>query len=277
MKKWGLACAGTVGRTRLSALPLLSAELGPVASTSFRLATRIANSLKAGFPVRSLGELDQSATILVCALGVTKQRLEAELSRAALDWKGKILLAFDSGSYSCDFLEFRRQGASVASLNAVDGYQGRYVVEGDRDALRVAKVLARALRGKIIEVNSEGVRLYDAGRTLAGSLFTPLIESCVECLRQAGIPGPVATATAEALLQRSLRSFMHAGRKSWGGPVAQADRETLDREYQAVTQANPLMGAYFRHSTEFALAFYRTFPELTRYNPARWRKAEPER
>lgn len=270
MRNWGLAAAGSVSRSCLARVSNLPRHLGPVASTSYRLAARIANSLKAGFPSREMSALDDCTLVLVCAPGGTIRRVCGLLKDASLQWKGKTLLVFDSGEYSCDVPEFRARGAAVASLNPVDGLPDRYVIEGDREALRHAKLLVRAMGGKPVEIASDQIRMYDAAQTLAGSLFTPLIETCVECIRQTGVTGPAAAAMGEALLQRSLRAFMYAGRKSWSGPVARAERAAVDRECRALTAAKPLMGQYFRNAADFAFALYQTFPELTRYNRARW-------
>ncbi len=274
MKKWGLAAAGGVSRSILSRLPGLNLRLAPIGSTSFRLAVRIANSLNAGTPARSLAELDACSLILVCAPGGTMTRLKTALRGAALNWPGKLLVVVDSESYSCDLSEFRERGARVASVNLIQGYAGRYAIEGDRDALRHARVLVRDLQGKAMEVPGDRVRLYDASRTVAGSLFTPLIETCVECIRQAGITGPASAAMAEAMFQHSLRAFMHAGRKSWSGPIARADREAIDRECRALEEVRPLMARFFASSAEFGFDLFATYPELTRYNRSLWQKPD---
>jgi predicted short-subunit dehydrogenase-like oxidoreductase (DUF2520 family) len=272
LTRWGLAAAGSVSRSFLPRVPSLARRLGPVGSTSYRLAARIVNGFKAGVAVRDMRALDECSLILLCAPGGSIARVASALSAADLHWQGKTLLLCDSGDYSCDFPEFRELGAAVGSINPVEGLTGRYVIEGHREALRYAKLLVRELSGKPIEIPSDRMRMFDAARTLAGSLFTPLIETCVECIRQAGITGPAASTIAEALLQRTLRAFMYAGRKSWSGPVARADRAVIDRECRALMEAKPLMGKYFGGASDFALELYQTFPELTRYNQARWER-----
>jgi predicted short-subunit dehydrogenase-like oxidoreductase (DUF2520 family) len=266
LKHWGLAAAGSIGRSFLPRLPSLARRLGPVASVSYRLAARIANGLKAGRAVRDIGDLNGCAVIMLCAAAGSVDRIARGLTEARLDWSAKTLLICDSHAYTCDFPQFRERGAAMASVNQIEGYAHHYAIEGDREALREAKVLVRDLRGKPVEILSDRVRMYDAARTLAGSLFTPLIETCAECIRQAGVTGPAATTLAEALLQRSLRAFMHSGRKSWSGPVARAERDVINREFLALQAAKPMMGKYFRSAADFALDLYRTFPELTRYD-----------
>lgn len=266
MRQFGLAAAGSASRSFLPRLPFLARRLGPVASTSYRLAARIANALKAGAAAKELVDLNGSEVILLCAPEASIERLVRGLTEARLDWTAKSLLFCDSRAYTCDFPRFRELGASVASINPIEEYPGRYVIEGDPDALRQARLLVRDLKGKAIEIASDRIRMYDAARTLAGSLFTPLIETCNECIRQAGLTGPAAATLTEALLQRSLRGFMRSGRKSWSGAIAYANRTAIDREFKALVAAKPLMGGYYRSLAEFAFDLYSTFPELTRYS-----------
>ncbi len=165
------------------------------------------------------------------------------------------------------FPQFQQRGASVGSLNAIAGINNSYVVEGAPDALREAKNLVKSLGGKAIEVTLEGVDLFDAARTLSSSLFTPLIDSCVECINRAGISRKAAAQMAESLLLHTLRSYMHAGRRGWAGPVASRDRVAVDLQYRAIRKINTLRAEYFQNSADFAFALYTTFPELARYLP----------
>lgn len=258
-----------MGRVSLTFLPRLPHRLGPVASTSHRLAARIANTLKSGTAVKDFGGLNNCSVILLCAPAGSIDRLAGALANAPVDWNGKVLLLCDSDAYTCDVPKFRELGAAMASINGLDGIADRYIVEGDPIALREARALVRDLGGKPIEIASDRIRLYDAALTLSGSLFTPLMETCTECIRQVGVTGPAAATLAEALLQRSIRAFMHSGRKSWTGPIARAQHAAIDRESHALAAVKPVMGRYFRTSADLALELYRTFPELTRYDEAR--------
>src|SRR6266853_5969880 len=62
-----MAGGGRVSGSFVARLPRLAAELGPVAAQSYRLASRIVNSIGAGYPVKRYEDLDGSALILVCA------------------------------------------------------------------------------------------------------------------------------------------------------------------------------------------------------------------
>lgn len=244
----------------------LKDTLGPVASTSYKLAARIANGCRAGRAVRTMDELDAPPAILVVAPGnAALPDVMGLLAKAKISWPGKALVLCDSQAYSARFPEFRERGAAVGSLNPIQGFEDHYLVEGDAAALREAKALVRGLDGKAVEVPADKVDLFDAALTLSSSLFTPLMEACRECVRRAGIQQPDAGRLLEALFANSLRTFMRAGPKSWSGPVARNDREAIERQIRELESVKPLMAMYFRQASEYAMQLYRTFPGLVRH------------
>ncbi len=264
---WGLAAAGLVSRSFVARIPKLARQLGPVSSTSYRLASRISNTIKAGTPVRSFADLQSCGILLLSFPGRSSIPL-ANLD--AFDWRRKIVLCCDTLDDPCFVAELRRRGAAVADLSSIPGLPDRYAVVGDNAAVRFAKSLVRSLHGRPLEVPREQLALFQAALTLSGSFFTPLLETAMECLRQSGVEESEAATLAESLFQHSLRSFKHAGRKSWSGAIALADDEAIAVQEQALQAKKPLMGAYFRDAARHSFDLYQTFPELTRYNKERW-------
>jgi hypothetical protein len=263
--RYALLGSGAVSRSLVARIHGLSHELGPVASTSVRVAARIANSLHSGFAVSGPADFDGPPIILVCAPGTGLRYAMARLEEAPLAWDRTTILIVDSNGYSPDFPQFLKRGASIGSLNSVDGLVNSFVMEGSRTALREARRIVKQLRGKPIEVPFNQMEAFDAARTIASSLFTPLVDSCVESLTIAGMDRGRAAEFAEQLFARTLRSYMHAGRRGWSGPVATNDRAAILRQYEALRKVSFLRAEYFRHSAEFAFDLYQTFPELSRY------------
>ncbi|MDQ6677526.1 MAG: DUF2520 domain-containing protein [Acidobacteriota bacterium] len=262
-----------MGRTFVGRIPALASRLGPVCSTSFRLAARISNALRAGTPERNFAALESVDLLLVCAPAPAFCSLVDSGFLTDIDWRNKTVLVCDSTILSGDIPLPRDCGAAVASLNPVPGLPNCFATEGDHQAVRIARLLATALGGKAHHFPPERMLLYKAALSLTNSLFTPLIEGTVECLRQSGMPTREATRLAEALLKESLRAYRHSGRKSWSGPVASGDRGAVERQYLAIAADKPLLASYFRNAAEFAFDLYRTFPELTRYDKARFSRS----
>lgn len=251
----------------LARVPDLARDLGPVASSSIRIAGRIVNSLHGGHAVTDLSTFDSAEVILVCAPDTGLDRIAKLLTDAPLDWPRKTILFIESRTSSLEYPQFQHRGAAVGSLNPIDGIAGSFVAEGSPDALREARRLVKKLGGKCFEVALDQIRFFEAARTISTSLLTPLIDTCVECLQTAGVDRATAARLAEVLFARTLRSYMHAGRRGWSGAVAENNRAAVNREYQAMKQVNPLRAEYFRQSAEFAFELYQTFPELSRYLP----------
>ncbi len=262
--RYALVGAGSVGKSFLADLPHLSRELGPVAGGSFRLASRIANTLGAGFAVRNMDALDSSRVILICAGGGAISGLVGDLSRAVISWPRKTLLLCDSNLFSDSLPEFHLRGAFTGSINALGGSRERFVVEGDRPAVLGAKHLARELKVPSLELNREKVATYGAALMFSSSLFTPLLDSCIKCLREAGVGGATAGSVTELLFQRTLRAYLHAGKKSWPGALAGGDQEAIRKQLGALQASEPIMAEYYRMSAVFALELFGAHPELAR-------------
>ncbi len=256
MTKYGLIGVGPVGRYLIAKLPNLHQDLGPVAASTHRAASRIVNTLRAGVACR-LKDLDNTRTILICAPGDHLNLILPLLEKTPVDWNRKSLVLADSGAFSRNLEFFRSRGASVASLRPFAGSSDRYVLEGDRAALRTARHLVRQLRGTALEIHAEHYALYCAALTFSGSLLTPLVDACTSALRRAGVTGAHPTQVMEALFLSTLRTFIYSGRKSWSGTLAVGSVASIQHEIDALTQSQPALGEFYCTSAEATLRFFR--------------------
>ncbi len=271
-KLWALAAAGAASRSFLNRVPTLRSQLGPVASTSLRLAARITNALRAGTPVRTASDLGLADVLLICVPGMPLEPLIDHAFMDAIQWHRKAVLILEGGNGSSTEQALRMRGAAVGILNTVTGLPDHFVITGDRPAVRVAKTIVQSLQGQALEIAADRIPLFECALTLTGSLFTPFVEAVVESLRHAGLEQPKAAGIADKLLLQSLRSFRHAGRKSWSGPIPLADGAALDAQQQALQQVNPVMASFFGDAVRYGFELYQTFPELTRYDKVRWKE-----
>jgi len=93
-------------------LPHLAAELGPVAAQSYRLASRIVNSIGAGHPVRSYADLNGSSLILICAPAAGVGPIASALA-GAIECHHKTVLLCDVGADSGRLKLLQSRGAAV--------------------------------------------------------------------------------------------------------------------------------------------------------------------
>lgn len=242
----GLVGAGPLSRSCLTRLPRLAARLGPVAAPSYRLASRLVNTLRAGYPVERYEELGEARTVLVATPDALLAEVVGALA-AALEWTGKVVLLCDSRQDCSELAPLARLGAATASLMAVPGLEHRYVVEGARRAVREARQLLHGEHARVFELPQGNKALLLAALSFTGGLLLPVAEAGTRCLRAAGVPPPACHALGEQLVEKTLRAFLHAGRKGWSGVLAEDNRREVARELAALRQADPALAeAYYK-------------------------------
>jgi predicted short-subunit dehydrogenase-like oxidoreductase (DUF2520 family) len=245
--------AGPVKLSFLGRLPHLHARLGPVASSSYRVASRIVNTLRAGHAVKDCADLAGCRVVLVWTPAAALSGAVSQLAEAPVEWTAATFLLCGESQGSCALEPLRARGAHAASLVPIEGAGARFVTEGDAPAVREARRIVRELRGKVIELPPSGTALYAAGVSFATSLFTPLIAASVDALHRAGCNRATAGELAEALFQNSLRTWAHAGRKSWAGPLASGSSTEARRHVLALLEHEPRVARFYAQAAAFAL------------------------
>ncbi len=85
----GLIGTGSLTDSPLTRFWWLSERLGPVKSASYRVASRIANMLQAGHPVKDYAEFESCDLILVCVPEETVPQVVSEMVSAGISWQGQ--------------------------------------------------------------------------------------------------------------------------------------------------------------------------------------------
>src|SRR5271170_4138705 len=141
-KSVALIGAGKLTDSSLSRFYWLSDRLGPVKSSSFRLASRIANQLRAGHPVKDYEEFRSSELILVCVPEPMLRPVLDDLASAPIDFNGKAVVLCSLWRDSSELHKLSARGAAVGSICLIPGFDDlRYLVEGDRLAVLRARRL----------------------------------------------------------------------------------------------------------------------------------------
>jgi hypothetical protein len=230
--EYGLIGAGAVNASLIGRLPGKSRALGPVAGVSYRVASRIANTLKAGEAVRTADELDGVRVILFHAPSDQFATLAELLKEADIGWRDKSLVFCDCEVPACAADHFRGLGADVAVLRRC-AIPGRVVVEGSGAALTMAHRMARDLHMKAIEITPGCGDLFEAALTIGTGALTPLIDHATSLLRSCGVRDKEALQLAGALFGQTVREFSHSGRQSWSWYVREPDPERVVAHIEA--------------------------------------------
>ena len=251
----GLVCAGGVGQSFVARLPALLASVSLVKATSFRVARRIANSLRAGRAVEHYAaaragrsDLDRGAGRRArkhdpqpCGGNRRKGEADRDLCDTARDslWPDSL----------------QKAGARIASINAIGPNDETLIAEGHPHALREVRRFAAADHRKVIEIRPGSKRLFLAGVHLATHIALPGIAAAVESLRVAGFSRAEATRLVEELGGRTLRAYAKAGPKAWSPAAAQELRRALDAA-QGMRFADVRTADLYQAGIERALRFF---------------------
>ncbi len=214
---------------------------------SFRLASRIANGLRAGHPVRDYAEFDSCGLILVCVPDTMAPRAIGEFASADISWRNKSIVLCSAWLDSGELSELAARGAAIGSISAIPGFEDtRYLVEGDRLAILESRRLVEQDSRSIVAIERSLKPFYLAALTSTSSLLFALLLAASEFLRQAGIPAPVSATILEKQVDKTLRSHAKAGRKGYPAP------QQLQKQLRALAAANPELAYFMEQSTNLA-------------------------
>src|ERR1700733_3703622 len=239
----GLIGTGSLTDTPLTRFWWLQERLGPVKSASYRVASRIANMLQAGHPVKDYAEFESCDLILVCVPEETVPQVVSEMASAGISWRGKAVVLCSTWLDSGELHQLSALGASVGSISPIPGFDNeRYLVEGDPPAIRQSKSLVEYRDRRVIAIERPLKPFYLAALTCTGTLLFALLHVASESLQRARIPPGLSATLLERQLARTLRSFLKGGRRAYPTP-----RE-LPRQLRALSDANPDLALYLEQS-----------------------------
>ncbi len=242
----GLIGAGAVSRS--PAARLLPGALGPVMGDSYRLASRLVSSLRAGYPVRDWEELRRARTILIIAPDSAAPELVRRTAAAPADWRRRAFLLCSTAQTSALLAPLAAQGAFTGSFAALPGFEPpRFLVEGDREAVRAARKLFGS-PSQTIEVRREAKARLLAAYSVACTLFVPLAAAVQSCVRAAGLRGEPASALVEHMFARALRTFLKSGRQGWSAARAAPDAAEVTRLLEVLHEIDPKLAGFFYSS-----------------------------
>ncbi len=230
--RYGIIGAGAVGKSLIGRLPGKAREVGPVAAVSFRVASRIANVLRAGYPVRTVEALSRASVVLFHSPPEQTAGLLALLESAGIPSKGKALIFCDCELTPAARARMSERGASTAALKQF-GIAGRIAIEGEGAALKAARRIVRELRLKAVEISAGSADRFDAAVTLGTCALTPLIDRVAALLRDAGVRDGEAALLASTLFQQTAREYARSGRQSWGWHLRKPEVDRLEAQIDA--------------------------------------------
>jgi hypothetical protein len=243
----GLIGTGSLTDSPLTRFWWLSERLGPVKSATYRVASRIANMLQAGHPVKDYAEFETCVLVLVCVPEETLPQVVSEMLSAEISWRGKAVVLCSTWMDSGELRDLSARGASVGSISPIPGFDDeRYLVEGDSLAVRESRRLVEHRERRAVAIERPLKPFFLAALTCTGTLLFALLRVALESLQRSGIPAGFSAALLERQLERTLRSFLKGGRRAYPPP------RQLTGQLRALSAASPELAHYLEQSCGLA-------------------------
>jgi predicted short-subunit dehydrogenase-like oxidoreductase (DUF2520 family) len=160
------------------------------------------------------------------------------LTKAA-DWKGKVAMHSSGALTSDELAVLRKQGAAVASVHPLMTFvrgsgpplrEVPFAIEGDRRAVRAARVIVLDLRGRPFAIQKRHKEAYHTWGMFASPLLTALLAATENVAFAAGVSRKAARERMLPILKQTLANYARLGAaESFSGPIARGDIETVKK------------------------------------------------
>ena len=251
----GLVGSGEATRLFFAKATALANQLGPVKSSSYRVASRIVNGLRAGEPVSDATSLGLCNLVLICVDAGCVHATVAEMVKAELDWKGRSVILCDVPEDAATLSPLAALGAHTASINTFNS-EGKmlWIAEGDDVAIRDFKRILLPRATPVLQLAPGTKQVFLAGLTLA-SLPLYLHVVAVECLRAAGIGVGYGRGIAQALSIESIRAATKTGRQAIAHRSSEAGWEASRVQLSALRSFRPDLADVFANAMKLVSEF----------------------
>jgi len=249
--------AGRVGSALGRRLSELGWKIGAVVTRSEASARRAVRFIGAGKACAGMTpRILASRVILISTPDDEITRVSEELARIGEEQLVGSVVLHTSGAMDSEALDaVRRRGAKVGSLHplqsfsgvAVPSLEGRiFTIEGETQAVRVARRIARALGGSPVRIAGSKKLLYHAAAAMAAGHVLAVEEAATQLLVSLGMKRSEAVRGLLPLTRQVLENFERLGpRPAWTGPLSRGDYKIVRAHLDALQKSpRELASAY---------------------------------
>jgi len=201
------------------------------------------------------------AAIAAVTRRLVRQRAAAA-SRPSSPLKGQIVV-HSSGALGAQALHAAaRAGAAVASVHPVMSFPTRtpvslkgvsFGIEADAGARRILNAIVREIGGRPFPIQSGANALYHAVGVLSSPLLVSHLVAAQQAAALAGFSQRQARALIEPIARATLDNVFHRGaEKSFSGPFARGDVETIRLHLRAL-KPHPMLAGVYRSLALYAV------------------------
>jgi predicted short-subunit dehydrogenase-like oxidoreductase (DUF2520 family) len=173
------------------------------------------------------------------------------------------IVVHSSGALSALVLQAAaRVGASVASVHPLMSFATRvpvslqgvpFGVEAEAAGRRILNAIVRQVGGRPFAVEAASKALYHAAGVLSSPLLVSHLAAAHEAAALAGFTPQQARRMIEPIVRATLDNFFSRGPgKSFSGPIARGDVQTIHLHLQAL-KPHPMLAGVYRSLALYAL------------------------
>jgi len=246
--------AGRVGRALGRRFRELGWKIGSIVTRGEVSARKAVRFIGAGHAYPRVSRaVFASRVILIAAPDDQITAVARELARIGGDeLPGKVVL-HTSGARGADALSvLQAHGAAVGSMHPLQSFSGVsvpslegrvFAIDGDSQAIRVARQMARALGGSPVRIASEKKALYHAAASMAAGHVLAVEEAATQLLVSLGMRRSEAVRALLPLTRQVLDNFEGLGpRAAWTGPLSRGDFKVVQAHLEALQELPPEFG-----------------------------------
>jgi predicted short-subunit dehydrogenase-like oxidoreductase (DUF2520 family) len=241
--------AGRVGRALGRRLRELGWKISVVVTRSEASARKAVRFIGAGKACAGLTrQILVSRVILIATPDDHIATVARELARIGeVELRGRVVLHTSGAMDSTVLASLQRWGAKIGSIHPLQSFSGVavpslegkvFAIEGDAQAVRVARRIARALGGSPVHIAGTNKPLYHAAAAMAAGHVLAVEEAATELLVSLGMRRREAVRALLPLTRQVLDNFERLGpRAAWTGPLSRGDYQVVRAHSNALRES----------------------------------------
>jgi predicted short-subunit dehydrogenase-like oxidoreductase (DUF2520 family) len=241
--------AGRVGRALGRRLRELGWKIGAVVTRSDASARKAVRFIGAGKACAGLArQILVSRVILIATPDDHIAVVARGLARIAEEeLRGRVVLHTSGAMDSSALDSVRHRGAKIGSIHPLQSFSGVavpslegkvFAIEGDTQAVRMARRIARALGGSPVHIAGSKKLLYHAAAAMAAGHVLAVEEAAAQLLISLGMKRSEAVRALLPLTRQVLENFERLGpRAAWTGPLSRGDYKVVRAHSNALRES----------------------------------------
>jgi predicted short-subunit dehydrogenase-like oxidoreductase (DUF2520 family) len=241
--------AGRVGRALGRRLRELGWNIGAVVTRSEASARRAVRFIGAGKPCAGMTRQVLASRVILIATPDDEIALVAqELARIGEEeLRGKVVLHTSGAMESSVLNALQARGANVGSMHPLQSFSGVavpslegkvFTIEGETQAIRMARRISRALGGSPVRIAGSKKLLYHAAAAMAAGHVLAVEEAATQLLVSLGMKRSEAMRALLPLTRQVLENFETLGpRAAWTGPLSRGDFKVARAHLDALRES----------------------------------------